>query len=111
MSEPNGRNRHPADDLADVREDIKKLTERETVLREYLIAHPDDRVGARFAAELKDVTTARVDLKELRAMYPTQVAEHTYDRTVQQVRLLGISEDGEIMSAREARKHCPVKGN
>ena len=97
-------NRHPADDLADVREDIRKLAEREAVLREYLIAHPDDRVGARWAAELKDVTTQRVDLKELRAMYPTQVAEHTYDRTVQQVRLVGVSEDGEILSLREVRK-------
>ena len=104
MSEPNGRNRHPADDLADVREELKRLEQRETVLREYLIAHPDDRHGARFVAELKDVTTARVDLKELRAMYPTQVAEHTYDRTVQQVRLLGIGADGEVLSARAARK-------
>jgi hypothetical protein len=104
MSGTNGRNRHPADDLADVREELKRLGEREAVLREYLIAHPDDRHGARFVAELKDVTTARVDLKELRAMYPTQVAEHTYDRTVQQLRLLGIGADGEVLSAREARK-------
>ena len=102
MSE--GRNRHPADDLADTREELKRLGEREAVLREYLIAHPDDRHGARFVAELKDVTTQRVDLKELRAMYPTQVAEHTYDRTVQQVRLLGIGADGEVLSARAARK-------
>jgi hypothetical protein len=39
------RNRHPADELAEVRAEIGRLELREEELRQWLIAHPDDLVG------------------------------------------------------------------
>jgi len=37
------QNRHPADRLADVRSEIKRLEAEETELRSYLLEHPSDR--------------------------------------------------------------------
>jgi len=47
------RNRHPADQIADVRAEIKQLELREEELRQWLIAHPDDLVGETVEARLK----------------------------------------------------------
>jgi hypothetical protein len=41
------KNRHPADEFADIRDEIKALEKREGQLRDVLInSDPDDRVGA-----------------------------------------------------------------
>ena len=39
------QNRHPADRLADVRLEIKRLEAEETKLRTYLLEHPQDRMA------------------------------------------------------------------
>jgi len=39
------QNRHPADRLADVRSEIKRLEVEEEGLRAYLLEHPSDRTG------------------------------------------------------------------
>jgi hypothetical protein len=92
------------DQLAHVRERIKALQDREAELRQYLIDHPDDRHGNAWAAEVKTVTSQRLDIKELRAMHPDVVAEFTFPTKTLQVVLLGVSEDGEILSPKETRK-------
>ena len=92
------------DELASVREQIKRLEERKAELTRLLILNEDLREGASYLAEIKIIKRQQTDLKELRAMYPEQVAEHTYPLDVTQVVLSGITEDGEIVSARRFKK-------
>jgi hypothetical protein len=59
-----GDNRHPADQLSDVRARIKELEQEEAGLRSYLLRHPDDLVGSEYVAI---VTYKRVlDMESLR---------------------------------------------
>jgi hypothetical protein len=58
-------NRHPADRLADVRQDIKRLEEEEQQLRVYLLEHPHDRIGVEHIATVGEQRRSRVDLKAL----------------------------------------------
>lgn len=97
-------NTGPADELAAVRERLKALEKREKQLRDYLLAHPEDRFGKRFVASVVDVERQSVDWKELRANHPQIVEEFTFPAKVQQVVLHGISEDGEVLSRTETRK-------
>jgi hypothetical protein len=93
------------DELAAVRAELKRLETREAELRALLFANPDIRTGAAWLAEIKEVTSNRVDLKELRACYPNEVAEQTHPVTVKQIVLSGIDADtGEIIPARRFRK-------
>jgi hypothetical protein len=62
------------------------------------------REGASWLAEVKTVTQERTDLKELRAMHPNLVAEYTFPVEITRIVLSGISEDGEIVSARKFRQ-------
>jgi hypothetical protein len=57
-------NRHPADRLADVRAEIKKLEAEEAELRAYL-EHPDDREGADYVVSIASQFRKRVHLKRL----------------------------------------------
>ena len=91
------------DELAAVRAAMKRLETREAELRAILLSDPTARTGAAWIAELRNVTTERVDIKELRAMYPDQVAEHTYASVGVRVVLSGVTEDGELVSARKMR--------
>ena len=91
------------DELAAVREQIKRLETREGELRALLIAEPELREGAAWLAEIKTVSVERTDLKELRANHADLVAEFTFPTQVTRVVLSGISEDGEIVSARRMR--------
>lgn len=59
------QNRHPADELSDVRAEIKRLTEREQELRSYLLEHPQDRIGVEHTATIGEQRRSRVDLKAL----------------------------------------------
>jgi hypothetical protein len=59
------QNRHPADELADVRGEIERLERREQELRSYLLSHPDDRVGSEHVAMVGSQRRKRVDLKAL----------------------------------------------
>jgi hypothetical protein len=58
-------NRHPADELADVRAELRRLEDREQKLRAYLLEHPDDRIGAEHVASVGEQQRKRVDLKAL----------------------------------------------
>jgi hypothetical protein len=91
------------DELALVRAEIKRLQERESELRRLLILHADLRTGADWLAEIKVTQRDTLDTKELRACHPQLVSEFTHAVPVEQVVLSGITEDGEIVSARRKR--------
>ena len=57
------QNRHPADRLADVRFEIKRLEGEEAKLRAYLLEHPHDRVGEEHIAVIGSQSRKRVNLK------------------------------------------------
>jgi hypothetical protein len=97
------RNVPVPDALAAVRAEIKALEKTEAELKALILANPDIREGAAWLAEVKTVTTQRVDLKELRAMHADLVDEYTFPSEVVRVVLSGITEDGEIVPARAMR--------
>jgi hypothetical protein len=61
------QNRHPADELADARTEIRRLKEREQELRSYLLEHPQDRNGVEFVATIGEQRRSHVDLQALAA--------------------------------------------
>jgi len=71
-------NSGPADELAAVRAQLRALEARETALRQTLLHDPEARQGRDYIAEIRETVTQRTDLRELRAMYPEQCAEHTF---------------------------------
>ena len=91
------------DELAAVREQIRRLEDRELELKRLLIANADLRTGADWIAEINTVQTTRTDWKELKAMYPEIVSEQTFPSSYTVVSLKGVTEDGEIVSARKMR--------
>ena len=92
------------DELAAIRAEMKRLEERESALRSILLSDPETRTGANWLAEVRTVQQERTDLKELRAAYPDQVAEHTYPTEITRIVLMGIDQDtGEVVSARKMR--------
>jgi hypothetical protein len=91
------------DELADVRAKVKELETREAELRNLLIANPDIREGAAWIAEVKVSQRETTDLKEMRACHPDLVAEFTHALDVTRVVLSGVTEDGELVSARRMR--------
>jgi hypothetical protein len=94
----------PADELYQVRQQIRELTERERELKSIILQDPSARTGNAYAATIKEVTANRVDIKELRAAYPTEVAEHTHPVTDTRVELSAISEDGELTPIRRTQR-------
>jgi hypothetical protein len=92
----------PCDELGAVRDQLKALKEREAVLRDLMLSDPSARTGNKLIAELSDVTTQVVDLKELRANHPDLVAEFTFPRTTTKVELREVDPDtGEITRRRK----------
>jgi hypothetical protein len=59
-------NRHPADELADVRARIRELERRESALRRIIIADPDQRDGEEFKASVGERPCERADMKALK---------------------------------------------
>ena|ERR1700751_5991195 len=98
------------DELAAVRAQMRTLKMREEELKALLIANPDVREGAGWIAEIKTVTTKRVDIRELRACHPDLVAEFTFPEQSTRVELSAITEDGEIVSARKMRNAAKSGG-
>lgn len=96
------------DELAAVREQIKRLQDREAELRQIVFGNPDVRTGAAWLAEVKEVTQQRTDLKELRAQHPDLVAEFTFPVTITQIVLSQITEDGEIIKPERRSKQQKV---
>jgi predicted phage-related endonuclease len=91
------------DQLAEVRLRLKELETREAELKQALLSDPDTRTGVSWIAEIKTVQTTRTDLKELRANHKDLVDEFTFQVPVTRVELLGLTEDGELISARKFR--------
>jgi hypothetical protein len=90
----------PADELFDVRAEIKQLTSRERVLTALMIADPSARTGNSHAVEVKEVETTRTDLKEMRACHADIVEQFTFPVKITRVELRGVNEDGELVSPR-----------
>jgi predicted phage-related endonuclease len=90
----------PADELFDVRDKIKQLTSRERELKAIVIADPSARTGNHYAVDVKDVATARLDIKEMKANHPSIVEQFTHTVFDKRVELRGISDDGELVSLR-----------
>lgn len=63
---PAKRNRHPVDELAEVRTTIKRLQEREAELREELLAGKCGLIGFDHQALVRETQTERIDTKLLR---------------------------------------------
>jgi predicted phage-related endonuclease len=91
----------PPDELADIRSKIKSLEEREGVIKQLILANPDVRMGANWLAEVKEIETSRVDIKELRAMHKDLVEEYTFPTKATRIELSAIdAETGELMLLR-----------
>jgi len=91
------------DELAAVRDEIRRLETREEELRKLLLNNPDLREGASYLAEIKTVETTRLDVKELRANHADILDQYTFQVPVTRVVLSGITDDGELVSARKLR--------
>ena len=98
------RNIPVPDELADVRAKVKALEQREAELKQILLSDPTTRTGAAWIAEIKEIETNRVDIKELRAMHKDLVEEYTFPQKIVRIELSGISEDGELVSVRAMRR-------
>ena len=59
-------NRHPVDELADLRKQMHQTEQRIEELRELIISGACSLVGDEHAATLEERTNQRVDIKELR---------------------------------------------
>jgi hypothetical protein len=98
------RNIPVPDELADVRAKAKALEQREAELKAILLSDPSARTGAGWIAEIREIETNRVDIKELRAMHKDLVEEYTFPTKVTRVELSAVDADtGEIVSARQFR--------
>jgi hypothetical protein len=94
----------PADELYQIRQEIKALGERENALKALMINDPSARTGNSYCVDVVEITSKRTDIKELRAAYPAEVDEHTHPVTTTRVELRGISEDGEIVAIPRAQR-------
>ena len=97
------RNIPVPDELAAVRAELKRLETHEAELKRILLTDPSARTGAQWVAEIKEIETNRVDIKELRAMHKDLVEEYTFPQKITRIELSGISEDGELIPARQMR--------
>jgi len=91
------------DELNAIRTQIKALKEREEAIKAVLLSDPTARTGNDWVAEIKQTTSHRCDVKELRANYPQIAEQFTFPRTDTSIVLHGLSEDGELISARKMR--------
>jgi hypothetical protein len=90
-------NQPPADELAEIRAQLKTLGEREGELRQLMLSDPSARTGNAYVVELAEVETSRTDIKEMRACHPDLVAEFTFQVKTTRVELRGLTDDGEIV--------------
>ena len=95
----------PADRLAAVRAQMKALEEEEAGLRSLLLSDPSSRTGNRYLVEVREVTSQRVDLKELRALHPDIVDSQTWPVTTKRLELREIDEEtGEVTRIKRTGK-------
>lgn len=60
------RNRHPVDELADIRDAIKRLKDREDEIRKLIIEGSCSSLGDQYSATIQTTSSERVDTKALR---------------------------------------------
>jgi hypothetical protein len=94
----------PADQLAEVRAQLKTLGERESALKALMLNDPSARTGNQHVVELREVETSRTDIKEMRACHPAIVEQFTFKVKTTRVELRGLTDDGEIVSLRAKGK-------
>lgn len=70
-----GENRHPADRLADLRQQIGDLQAEADNLRAYLMKHPEDRVGDEHLASVGSYERRHVDWAGLERKVGTEVLQ------------------------------------
>ena len=69
------RNRHPADRLADIRGQIKKLETDEAELKDELIASPQNRRGDEWVAKVTQRSSGRYNIAAIVKCYGTAALE------------------------------------
>ncbi|WP_028164091.1 hypothetical protein [Bradyrhizobium elkanii] len=88
-------NRHPVDQLADVRAEIKTLQERETELKEGLLLEDADLSGSEYYARIVPLTQHRLDRKLLEQRFGQRAVEECCkDVETVQIRLVHREEEG-----------------
>jgi len=75
------KNRHPADELADVRDEIARLEWREAELRNVLLADGADRLGVEWEAAIRHGTNERIDVKSAIKHFGSAAVEPFLRRT------------------------------
>lgn len=87
-------NIHPADELAAIREEIKQLQDRESVLRAALLADDADLRGDQYLATIIPSTRETVDKNALIAELGREaVAKFLKSSHIKTVKLVPINED------------------
>jgi hypothetical protein len=82
------RNRHPVDELADVRAELKTLQAREVELRTALLEEGADRKGVSFVARVSVFRQERLDLEAVKEHFgETALRPFVVGQEVRQVRL------------------------
>jgi hypothetical protein len=86
-------NRHPVDELADLRKHKHQIEERIEQLRELIISGACGLVGDEHAATLKVRTRQRVDIKELRRAFGEAVGPFVREHLATHVIIQGFEND------------------
>jgi hypothetical protein len=81
------RNRHPADELADVRTQLQQLKQREAELQTLLLSGECGLAGDNYVAVISQHSMEELDLKALREHYGTALNPFVVDRQTNFIRL------------------------
>jgi hypothetical protein len=76
------RNRHPADELADIREQIRQLRQREAELRGTLLGGRHDLVGDDYIVAVYDRLQRRIDLAAARQHFGEQLKPFEVEKQI-----------------------------
>ena len=103
---PMSGNRHPVDQLADIRSEIRRLQAEEELLRTHVLEHRDDLIGAEHVATISGQDRKRVDLKglKLRASEPDEAQDRR--RHCQSARAVEPSATAAFASNASERRHA-----
>jgi hypothetical protein len=81
------RNRHPADELADVRTQLQQLKQREAELQTLLLSGECGLAGDNYVAVISQHSMGELDLKALREHYGKALNPFVVDRQTNFIRL------------------------